>query len=156
MALHDLPTDEALALLQKPKVCEDPVDWRPGDASKQHQQVLELEQGLLDANGRKIGVLLKLSVRLSLRTGITRHVFTLFQMSGRGLGRAYQLDCQDFLDLPQDRHQWPHEHVGKDRIIGEDHWRTWSFEDCIVHFCNRTNTTFSPPVPPPLELRLKG
>lgn len=142
----DIPSSEAIALLSGPLLCEDAPDWtynklRPG--------LVAMECGLVQENGSRAGMHVQLMFSRSAKTGICSIKFTVFKMSLGGHQRVYQLHVSPTLHAPKNWHDFAHEHMGDDRIIGSKDWLKWSFTDALDYFCQRANITFEPPLVDP-------
>lgn len=97
-----------------------------------------------------------LQVGQSKKTGITTYKFTVFRMNLRVPQRVYQLQVNAVAHAPKNWHDIVHEHMGDQRIQGEDFWLKWSFQQGLDYFCQRTNITFVPPVEDPYGFELKS
>jgi hypothetical protein len=141
---QDMPEDEARALLRAPLICDDPGDWvmDPSIAFTERIQC-----GLLSEQGERRGLLLDFRFTGHRRIHRDRYMFTVYKLDrGRHL-RVYQLDIQKWPRLPNDRHAWPHEHIGNTRVVGDATWLNWSFDDMLDRFCQTTNVSFQPVKP---------
>ena len=150
--LNDIDTEEALALFAVPRTCEDDEGWLP---QKQQADTWIAAAGVLNEDGSSARLLVELVFRRSSKTSRVWYKFTVFKRHASGLERAYQLDIQQFArQLPI--HDRPHEHFGSERIEGGCDWATWTFEQALQHFTERTTITFRPPVPHPEHFELRG
>lgn len=154
-SINDLDTQEAATLFSTPRLCEDIGDWIP---EKQQPNTWATSCGVLNPDGSSAGLLVELIFRVSGKTGTVRYKFGVFKRNAWGLERAYQLDIEKFAKRIT-LHDLPHEHFGKDRIEGSSEWATWTFEQALRHFCERTKITFIPPLTDPhqgFELRMQS
>ena len=143
--LSDLNTEEAYLLFSEHRTCEDIDDWKP---EKQQPNTWTAECGVLNADGSSAGLLVQLQYRKSQKTGTAWFLFTVLKRHVWGYERAYQLDIEQFTrKLPL--HDLPHEHFGKDRIEGSSDWATWSFDEALQRFSDRTKISFIPLVTDP-------
>lgn len=140
--VNDLDTAEALALFSVARTCEDVDDWVP---ERQQPHSWTASCGALNADGSSAGLLVELLYRWSPKTKTTYLLFTVHKRNAWGSERAYQLDIEQHIrKLPL--HDLPHEHFGKERTEGSSDWATWSFEEALRYFSDRTKITFNPPV----------
>lgn len=150
--MHDCPETEARQLLAPASQCP-PCTWRP---SRGPGQRWTLQCGLLTPGGAANGLVVSLSVHVSAETGLRRQVHSVFQTSQWGLQRVYQLDTRNWPRMPRDAHQWPHQHWGSLRQVGDAAWAAWAYSEALGHFLAATNIQFEEPPPDPLEFRLVG
>ncbi|WP_119154170.1 hypothetical protein [Caldimonas tepidiphila] len=152
--MQHIPEAEARALLAEPLICEDCPDW---EHEKTQPHSLSTETGLVDADGIRTGLHVKLIFSRSPSTGIVRHIFTVYKRNPWGLTRVYQLEVSKWKKhQPKDKHQLSHEHIGRSRTEGDASWSHWTYDEIIVHFCRQTNITFKPPLSHPEDFRLRG
>lgn len=143
--INDLDTEDAIALFSVPRTCQDMGDWIP---EKQQANTWTASCGVLNQDGSSAGLLVELFFRKSSKTGTAWYKFTVFKRHIWGPERAYQLDIEQFTKRIS-IHDQPHEHFGKDRIAGDPAWASWSFEQGLQRFCERTKISFTPPVEDP-------
>jgi hypothetical protein len=108
-----------------------------------------VQGGLIDANGRRTGLTMELQFCAGPHTGKCHYIFTVFNTSGYGTDRVYQLDIRQGLNVTRKSHRWPHEHYGKARTAGADEWARWSYNELLRYFSTRTNIVFRPAPPNP-------
>lgn len=145
--VNDLDTEEARALFTVNRICEDIGDWQP---EKQQPHTWTASCGVLNPDGSSAGLLVELLYRWSPKTKTTYLLFTVHKRHVWGLERAYQLDIEQHVRrLPL--HDLPHEHFGKERYEGSGDWATWSFNEALRYFCERTRITFVPPLDDPFN-----
>lgn len=151
--MNKVSGEEARKLLSQPLYCEDCPDWTAG---RELKGLLSTSCGLLDSDGKSNKLIVELRYRRSAKTKTVQYVFSVFERSLGGLRRIYQLDITQWPRPVKDLHSMPHEHIGADRNDGDSTWSKWTFEQVLLHFCSQTNITFTPNIPHPEELRLKG
>lgn len=150
--MRDIPESEARAIFSSPLFCEDIDPWEP---YKTNVDVVEVVAGVLDADGRSAGLLVKMLYHYSPKTRIRTCQFSVFVRRPYGLERAYQLELNQYPVKLADVHKWSHEHMGNNRTLGDASWSKWEYDDAIKHFCLRTNILFRPPLPHPEHFHLR-
>lgn len=152
-SLNDLDHDEARALFQVPRVCEDFDEWVP---DKNQRDCWTLTCGVINKEtSSRAGLLVELTFRRSHKTKSVWYKFTVFKQHPWGLERAYQLDILQYAKrIPT--HDKPHVHMGSKRIEGAAEWTDWSFEEVLAKFTEQTNIEFNPQVEHPEKFELKG
>jgi len=117
----------------------------------QHRTVrgmVTMEFGVVDPLGAAIvGQHVELAVMRSQRLAQQSIKFTLFAFDGSTLERVYQLDINGRSGLRPGDHDFPHEHIGSDRIVGAPDWNTLGLRGALALFCQRCTLTIDPPVP---------
>lgn len=144
--MRDIPEAEARALLARPLVCPEAPYWTP------HRQQLgtnSLECGLVDADGTRAGLHVHLLVHKGPKTQLSTFKFSVFQMNFGTAERVYQLHIRQAPRPSSNKHDWPHEHLGDVRRIGDAEWLGWGYAKALERFCSQTNITFLPPVNDP-------
>jgi hypothetical protein len=150
--MRDIPESEARALFSERLFCDDIDAWVP---FKAHGDTVEVIAGVVDADGKSVGLLVKMLYRYSPKTKIRTCQFTVFVRRPYGLERAYQLELNQYPVKLADVHKWSHEHVGSLRLLGDASWGKWEYDDAVAHFCAQTNISFRPPLPHPEHFYLK-
>jgi hypothetical protein len=150
--MNDISESEARALLTKTLFCEDCESWK---ICKDSTYTHKCGSGLLDGQGVNVSLLVELSHFRHPITKQIRYVFSVFKKHPYGLDRVYQLDVLQCKKTIKNRHSKPHEHIGNKRIEGHDTWSNWSYDDCLRHFCNKTNITFNPAIQSPDNFNLR-
>lgn len=148
--MRDIPEAEARALFAAPLFCEDIEPWVPFKPD-----TVEVTAGVVDADGKSAGLLVKMLYRYSPKTRIRTCQFTVFVRRTYGLERAYQLELNRHPVKIVDAHRWSHEHMGSLRVVGDASWEKWEYDDAIAHFCAQTNISFRPALPHPEHFYLK-
>jgi hypothetical protein len=82
-------------------------------------------------------------------------MFCLFRTEHGTPRRAYQLDTTNVPVCDHPGHDWPHEHIGADRIVFPEKSFPSTFEESLEHFCQAVNIQFDEPVESPFEFRLR-
>jgi hypothetical protein len=153
IAVRELSPDEAKALFTRPLFCEDYDDWEPWGL---HPNTTALSAGVVDKDGVSARLLVELLYTYSPRTKITSYRFSVFRRNTWGNEPAYQLHVSQHPKRLKNAHAEPHEHVGTERKIGDASWAKWGYDEVLSQFCKRTNITFLPNPPAPMDFSLKG
>lgn len=148
----DMPAAEARALLALPLVCEDAPDWVP---HKLKPGLETMECGLLVEGRVRSGLRVSLEFAVSPKTGVTTYKFTVFLVKLGGLQRVYQLQVNAVARKPKCWHDFVHEHMGHERILGKQEWLDWGFREALNYFCQQTNIIFVPPLADPSVFELR-
>ena len=149
--MKDIPESEALAILSQQKFCYD-CSWVP---VKTQSFAKEASVGLVDKDGKRIRLLVKLICHMQPTVGLTNYIFTLFSQKITGLERVYQLEIKQYKKIIKSKHQLPHEHIGSKRVDGSDTWARWGYDEALNYYTNKTNITFIPPVSHPDNFELE-
>lgn len=147
-----MPEEEARALLSNAYHCQEPPDWAP---AKDHRLTRHIECGLLDEDERRASLYVSMRCTVATRNTVGRYVFSVFKLSSGPAERVYQLDVKNWPRLPNDVHSRPHEHIGSRRVIGDDSWIGWGYDQVIAHFLTRVNIRFEPEITDPNYLTLR-
>jgi hypothetical protein len=147
----NIPESEALAILSQPKFCHD-CTWEPIRAQP---YAMEASVGLVDIEGKRISLLVKLIYKMHPTVGLTKYLFTLFSQKFTGLERVYQIEVNQYKKIVRSAHQLPHEHIGDRRVNGSDTWSSWGYDDVLAHFESKTNIVFTPEVLHPNNFELR-
>ncbi|WP_305821347.1 hypothetical protein [Massilia brevitalea] len=151
--MKDIPKEEALALLNRRLICEEPDPWVP---VKLQPGTTQLRAGLIDQDGASTQLQVELMFRRGHKTGLLTYKFTVFRTQLYGHDRVYQLHVVQSKMKIKDAHALPHEHIGASREPGDASWATWGYDDILKHFCHRTNIEFAPNPNHPEDFKLKG
>ena len=116
---------------------------------------MEIEHGLLRPDGTRAGLILAIDYVFSQKTEIARYQFGIFRGMLGGRQRVYQLTISRSRRPIKDRHALSHEHYGDQRLPCPDDSNTWSFDQALSYFAERTNLTFRHPIEDPTLFRLK-
>jgi hypothetical protein len=114
--MRDIPESEARALFAIPLFCDDVDPWEPYKSQSETSQVTA---GVLDGDGRSVGLFVKMLYGNSPKTRIRTCKFTVFVRRPYGLDRAYQLELNQYPIKLADAHKWSHEHMGNLRSLGD-------------------------------------
>jgi hypothetical protein len=151
--IDDVPEDEARALLAEPSVCPEIGPWIP----KSRPLVgYEAGAGLLDESGNPRGMSVQLDVAQGRKTRLWTYRFTVYRLGMHSPSRVYQLEVTNFPTLPKDKHAWPHEHIGRGKVVGDAGWLRWSYDAVLARFKLATNITFVPDIDDPSVFKLEG
>ena len=143
----------ALALLSDRRHCLEIGEWLP---NRQKPFALNCSSGVVDSEGVRSPLLVDLIFQRGPKTKMVWYKFSIFNRLVWGLERVYQMDVQQYEKPLKNAHDLPHEHMGDERKVGQTAWLTWSFEDVLRHFSERTRIDFKPPVMHPDAFELKG
>lgn len=149
--MPDMPEAEARHLLSHKYRCIEAPDWSP---AKNQPTTRVIECGLLSEDDRSVGLFVSLRCSVRTRIAIPRYVFTVFKLGRGPAQRVYQLDVSQWRHLPSDVHSRPHEHIGSLRVVGDDTWITWRYDDALRRFQSVANIEFEPEITDPSHLRL--
>lgn len=147
----NISESEAIAILSQPKFCFD-CTWTP---IKTQSYAMEASVGLVDIDGKRIGLLVQLIYQMHPTVGLTKYLFTLFSQKINGLERVYQIEVKQYKKMIKSLHQLPHEHIGSKRVNGSDTWSSWGYDDVLAHFERKTNIVFTPKVVHPSNFELQ-
>lgn len=150
--MKSLPKYDALALLAAPTVLEGPLQFSPSRNRPWHHII---EQGLLQPDGTRAGLLAKLEYSITKTTHLRTVQCSVFQAQLGGPVRVYQLTVTSSKRPIKDLHSLSHEHIGDYRSPGQAAWGAWSFEQTLAYFCQQTNITITDPIDHPETLRLR-
>lgn len=151
--MKDIPESEARALLTQQSFADCDQEWVPI-----HTQpgTFTIDLGLLDKEGVSRQMLVNLTFRRGLKTGIIKFVFTVRKRNPYGLDRVYQLEVVQSRYPLKDVHKKSHEHMGDKRLPGKSSWDSWGYDEVLRYFCAQANLTFISAPPDPEEYQLKG
>ena len=153
MANHqDVDRDEADTILRLRKTA--PVtEWRSvsqGRIERWRMAVgVQTEVGVF-----KKALVVELECLRSARPLRECYKLSLFKNDLGAQRRVYQLDTTTVPLGQPDNHNWPHEHIGKDRPALPSCGYPATFEDALAHFERVTNIHFEEPVESPFDFRL--
>lgn len=148
--MNDVSADEAQHMLANAAYCDGCTSWAAGDKPGGKLIVA----GLLDANGNRNGLFVKLSC-LAGQAKTQSYLFSVYRMGMDGIDRVYQLAIAQRARRARHVHQLSHEHFGLARTIGTPEWETWSYAEALAYFSLRTNISFRPVPPDPWASRRK-
>lgn len=151
--LSDIPEDEARQLLAIPSICPGADPWVPREKPLFG---FDAGAGLIDLDGNPRGLYVEMAVSRGRRSQLPHYRFSVYKTGRPHMARVYQLEVTQLPRLPADKHQWPHEHIGRARNIGNADWLRWSYHDALRHFQAATNITFDPTLSDPNDFRLEG
>lgn len=154
MANHlDLPRAEADEVIVLPKTVPS-AEFKMIASTSGHEK-WELSAGVLSGKGEyRRALTVQLICHQSLRPFRQSYRFSLFRMEYGQWKRAYQLDTTSVPLVEEGDHDWPHEHIGTDRINFTAIYPV-NFSDAVAYFCKTTNTTFEDRLESPFEFKLK-
>jgi hypothetical protein len=125
MANHlDVPRSEADAMLSQQKIAPQAA-WRPSAISQRTQ-----------------------------KPNRTNYKFSLFLSEHGRPQRVYQLDTTSVPVCAEGKHDWPHEHIGQDRVVFGRSFPA-DFTQAIAHFRKTANVKFEEPIKSPFDFELK-
>ena len=153
MANHlDVPRSEADDILL-PKKSAPHAEWRPSAIGQ--REVWELAVGVILEGGLyKQALTVELICQRTLKPDRTNYKFTLFLYEHGRPQRVYQLDTTSAPICDENGHDWPHQHIGQDRVVFESSYPA-DFAAAIAYFCKATNINFDEPIESPFEFKLK-
>lgn len=154
MANHlDLPRADAEALLAIPKAAPE-QEWELLSGGKIEKWRLAVGVITQDGEYRK-ALAVELLCLKSQKPFRECYKFSLFRTEFGTPRRAYQLDTTSLPLCDPGDHDWPHEHVGHDRIsLGEGTYPD-TFEAALDHFSRRANIVFDGPPQSPFAFHLQ-
>ena len=154
MANHlDLPRSEADVLNCLPKTAPT-AGFRLIRRSAGHES-WELAVGVLVEGGEfKKGLTIQLVCHQTKRPFRQSFKFSLFRLEYGEAKRSYQLDTTSMPIGDLGSHEWPHEHLGQDRLNFGSNFPS-NFSDSVSHFCRATQTEFEDVLENPFEFRLR-
>jgi len=127
--------------------------WRPSAIGQ--REVWELAVGVILESGlykRELAV--ELTCQRTLKPERTNYKFSLFLSELGRPRRVYQLDTTSAPICDEGKHDWPHQHVGQDRVVFGSSYPA-DFAAAIAHFCKATNISFEEAIESPFEFKLK-
>lgn len=148
--MNSVSEAEAQVLLAQKLRCEDYGRWQltPGIPNAYY-----LACGLLTESGENARLLIDIMAKVSVKTGIHHHTFTVFRPRPFS-ARVYQLEIRTCPKALRDKHQRPHEHIGDVRRE-LDNKMEWSFGNALKYFTDRTGIKFVPELNDPFEFNLE-
>ncbi|KDR41602.1 hypothetical protein [Caballeronia glathei] len=154
MANHlDLPRKEADELLAVQKSAPEAA-WIA--LSSGRIESWALVTGVITPGGLyKKALTVELICKRSVRPLRESFKFSLFRLEFGAPKRAYQLDTSNVPLCDPEDHDWPHEHIGTDRICFGSSAFPQTFEEALEHFCNAVNIQFDEVIESPLEFKLR-
>lgn len=120
------------------------------------QEKWEMAVGVATKGGLyKRALTVQLLCHRSLRPFRENFKFSLFYQEHGRTQRVYQLDTTNAPLGDEGDHEWPHQHIGRDRICFKQEYPD-NFSKSIAYFCRTTNITFEERIPSPFEFQLRG
>lgn len=149
--LLDVPRNESEKILALAKLCPE-ASFAMSGYNKQSYWLLAV--GVMVDGEYKRAITVELSCRETKKPHRQAFLFTIFKNEYGSPKRVYQLDVFSPPICQIGEHNWPHEHIGQERIfLGHDYPKT--FDECVEYFCKKTNITFEVPMESPLEFKLR-
>ena len=132
--------------------CEDIATWQP---IKGTNYAHEINNGLMNKDGVYSKLFLRIHHFYNPTTKLRSYTFSIFRKSIYGSERVYQLDICKPIKITKDKHNYPHEHYGDQRNLGDSNWINWSFNQAKDYFLLRTGITIEGEIDSPDEFELK-
>lgn len=153
MANHlDVPRSEADDILL-PKKSAPHAEWRPSAISL--RETWELVIGVMTEGGLyKKALTIELWCQRTQKPDRANYKFSLFLSELGRPRRVYQLDTTSAPICDEGKHDWPHQHIGQDRVVFGSSYPA-DFAAAIAHFYKATNISFEEPIESPFEFKLK-
>lgn len=118
-------------------------------------RVGSLQWGVLTEQGLyKKSLTIELICQQTLKPHRINFKFSLFRTEYGRMQRVYQLDTTSAPICYEGGHDWPHQHIGQDRIVFASSYPV-NFEDSVAYFCQATNVKFEEPVASPFDFKLR-
>lgn len=106
-------------------------------------------------DGSRAGLIVAIDYSYRPNTQTKIYQFGIFRGQLGGRQRVYQLTVKQTRKPIKDQHALPHEHFGDKRLPCPAGSSSWSFDDALAYFAERTNLTFRPQIEDPSVYRLK-
>lgn len=153
MANHlDVPRSDANAILLSQKIAPQ-APWRPSATGQ--REVWELVAGVTTEGGLyKKALTIELICQQTLKPYRTNYKFSLFLYEHGCKRRVYQLDTTSAPVCDEGKHDWPHQHIGQDRVVFGSSYPA-GFVESLEHFCKETNVKFEEQIESPFDFKLK-
>lgn len=154
MANHlDLPRADAEALLAVPKTAPE-QNWELLSGGKIEKWRLAV--GVVTEGGEyRKALAVELLCLRSQKPFRECYKLSLFRTEFGAPRRAYQLDTTNAPLCDPTDHDWPHEHVGQDRLPLAEGAHPATFETALAHFSKRANIVFDAPLESPFAFQLQ-
>ena len=152
MANHlDVPRSEADALLSQQKIAPQAA-WRPSAIGQ--RDTWELVVGVITEGGLyKKALTIELICQRTQKPDRANYKFSLFLSEHGRPQRVYQLDTTSAPVCAEGKHDWPHQHIGQDRVVFGRSFPV-NFTQAIAHFCTTANVRFDEPIKSPFDFEL--
>lgn len=147
----DLPRNEADVIIALNKLCPEAMFNMTGHGK---QSYWLMAAGLIIDGEYKRALTLEICCRESPKPRRTGYKFTIFKSELGAPRRVYQLDVYLPPICELGDHDWPHEHLGQDRVnFSNDFPKT--FDECVAYFCKKTTMEFEISLESPLNFSLR-
>lgn len=153
MANHlDIPRAEADEILSSKKVAPH-AEFRLSAIGQ--RESWELAVGVTTEKGLyKKALTIELLCQQTLKPYRTNYKFSLFLSEHGRLQRVYQLDTTSAPVCDEGGHDWPHQHIGQDRVRFGSSYPV-NFADSVAYFCKAANVEFEEIIESPFDFKLR-
>lgn len=153
MANHlDVSRAEADEILLSKKVAPH-AEWRPSAIGL--RETWELAVGVMVEGGLyKKALTVELWCQRTQKPDRSNYKFSLFLFDLGRPQRVFQLDTTSAPMCDEGKHDWPHQHIGQDRVVFGSSYPA-NFAAAIAHFCKVTNINFAEAIESPFDFKLK-
>lgn len=153
MANHlDVPRSEADEILLSKKSAPH-AKWRLTATGPRETRILDVGV-MVEGDLYKKGLTIELWCQQTHKPNRSNYKFSLFLFDLGRPQRVYQLDTTSAPICDEGKHDWPHEHIGRDRaVLGSSY--PADFAAAIAHFCKTTNISFEETIESPFEFKLE-
>ena len=149
----DVPRGEADKILSSNKVAPH-AEFRP--SARGQQESWELAVGVITEQGLyKKALTIEFICQRTLKPYRINYKFSLFLSEHGRPQRVYQLDTTSAPVCDAGGHDWPHQHIGQDRIKFDSSYYPVNFEDSVSYFCKMANVEFEEPIESPFDFKLR-
>ena len=149
----DVPRGEADKILSSKKGAPH-AEFRLS-ARGQHES-WELAVGVITEQGGlyKKALTIEFICQQTLKPHRINYKFSLFLSEHGRMQRVYQLDTTSAPICDEGGHDWPHQHIGQDRIKFDSSYPV-NFADSVAYFCKAANVEFEEPIESPFDFKLR-
>lgn len=148
----DISRDEADEILSSKKTAPH-AEFRLS-ARGQHES-WELAVGVITEQGLyKKALTIELICQQTLKPHRTNFKFSLFLSEHGRMQRVYQLDTTSAPICDEDGHDWPHQHIGQDRVKFGSSYPV-NFANSVAYFCKAANVEFAETIESPFDFKLR-
>ena len=153
MANHlDVPRGEADEILLSKKSAPH-AEWRPSAIGS--RETWELVVGVVVEGGLyKKALTVELWCQRTQKPDRSNYKFSLFLFELGRHQRVFQLDTTSAPMCDEGKHDWPHQHIGQDRVVFGSSYPD-NFAAAIAYFCQTTNISFEEAIESPFDFKLK-
>ncbi len=124
-------------------------------SARGQREIWELAVGVITEQGLyKKALTIEFICQQTLKPHRINYKFSLFLTEHGRSQRVYQLDTTSVPICDEGGHDWPHQHIGQDRVKFDSSYPV-NFEDSVAYFCQMTNVELEEPIDSPFVFKLR-